>query len=131
MVKKTNESKFLKIMDDIKYALYLIGITLIVLAIVSIVNSVKNGRDYLYNETSKNGITAIKEDSYDTSDFEMVSEDLLKIIEQEGTNVIYFGRDTCEYCKLFIPVAVEAQDVYGFKHYYYDVNNIYDYGNNK
>ena len=62
---------------------------------------------------------------YDVSKFNSVTADqFVEAYNGTETKVIYIGRAGCGYCQMFIPVLQQAQDEFGYKTLYLDIDDV-------
>lgn len=132
---KNNLNQIAPILDKIKMTLYVIAVLLLINIVIGIINT--NNTGILREYSSKSGENTTKDDNsdevpeYDVSKFSEVDySGLKKIMNGEGTHVVYIGRSTCHYCAMFIPVMIEAQEKYGFKTEYFDITRVFNFANN-
>ncbi len=63
--------------------------------------------------------------AYDVSQFiEMTTDQVMDAIQSEEMQIIYIGHETCNYCRLFIPVLQQAQQKFGYKTIYIDLDKV-------
>lgn len=68
---------------------------------------------------------AEQELEYDISKFQKINaDDFVKAYKGSETKVIYIGRATCGYCRAFIPALQQAQNDYGYKTLYLDIEDV-------
>ncbi|MBE6159577.1 MAG: hypothetical protein E7157_00805 [Lactobacillales bacterium] len=66
---------------------------------------------------------------YDVSMFDTVdAEKVVKLFDEDETQVIYVGRETCGYCVQFLPALQQAQKDYGYKTKYLDITTVTEDG---
>lgn len=127
-----NDAELMDVLSKIKISLYLIAALLLINVVV---NTINTGNTWSLrgsepaSETEGGSEDEIPE--YDASKYTEVDYKGLKnVMKEDGTHVIYFGRETCSFCAMFIPVMNEAQEKYGFKTYYFDVTRVWNYNTN-
>ena len=82
--------------------------------------------------TTTSGSDSEENYDYDVSMFETIDADgLVEAYNWDETKVVYFGRSTCGFCVQFLPVLQQAQQEYGYKTLYVDIETIDADGQNK
>ena len=106
------EYNYMKEFKKINYCLYIIMALLLILSIVLLVNSCSNS-------------DTITEDTYDVSMMHEVGvSDIVDMFANEGTYVLYIGRETCKVCHDLLPILTEAQINNNYITQYLDISNI-------
>jgi len=118
------------ILNKIMIALYIIAVLFFVNTVINIISV--NNQLSSSTPVDKYGEEGDELPEYDVSKFSEVDYDgLKKLMKNDGTHVVYIGRESCGYCAMFIPIMQKVQEDYGFTTYYFDVTNVYNYSNNK
>lgn len=93
----------------------------VILSINLIVNIVKEGSTTYSNGTN----TGTDSTEYDVSKFNTMSTtETIDEINKGGLQVVYIGRASCGYCVQFLPVLVQAQNDYGYKTTYINLEEV-------
>ena len=127
-----NNINYTEVLNTIKYSLYVIIALLLVNVVIGIinVNDIRSLNDNSSNSAENNN-DENELPEYDVSEFKEVNySELKKEIKSEDYTVVYYGREGCGYCSMFIPVMNDVQEDYGFKHLYFDVTQVYNFNNN-
>ena len=75
--------------------------------------------------TNTSGSESEESYEYDVSMFKEVDKDgYMDAFNKDEINVVYLGRATCGYCVQFLPTLQEAQEDYGYKTLYIDIDKI-------
>lgn len=132
-----NEPNYLKY---IFYTLVSIFVCVLISTIFVIIIAVDNDNENKNNNTSLNSYAntentgngsnnggEIVNPEYDTSMFEEINASkFIELFNGSEQSLIYIGRPGCGYCVQFLPSLQKAQDEFGYKTYYLDIDTITD-----
>ena len=129
---KCNSNEWL--LKSMFYTLISILVFAAITAITSIIIAVEyhnnNKNTNSNNNTVNNGTSTNQgnnDQEYDVSMFtEITAEELINLYNGEEKALIYIGRPTCGYCVAFLPALQQAQEEFGYKTYYYDLDTVTD-----
>lgn len=112
---KTECKDYTKVLEHIKYCLYVLIALLAINTIVLLV----------VNSDGKSTTTSESTDEYNVSTFNSITpSEFMDLANGSKTEVIYLGRETCSYCVKFLPVLQDAEKDYDYTTNYVDVANI-------
>lgn len=122
------EKETKKVEKQIDYTEYFKKITVCLYIVIAFlfVNTILLMVSINGNDSSKNTNNEETETyDYDTSAFtEMTTDQAIQSMKSSDMQVIFVGRSGCGYCAQFIPVLEEAQDKFGFKTTYIDLDKV-------
>lgn len=129
MKNKTDYSDILKKMLNCLYAIIVILVLNSILLIISIGDNQSILRTFSSSSgtggSSTNDNSQQEELPYDVSQFiEMTTDEAMNAIGSSDVQVIYIGHESCGFCRRFVPVLQEAQDVYGYQTIYIDIDKV-------
>jgi len=113
-----NQIDYTKVFNKIFYSLIAITVVLVAIFVAIIVKG---------NVTTTVDNTETEETlgEYDVSMFDtLTTTDALTEIAKKETEIVYIGRETCGYCVQFLPVLEQAQDEFGYKTIYIDLEEM-------
>lgn len=116
-VEVTNVIDYTSVLNKIFYALVAIAVALL---LVFTAIMVKGTGSTTSSETNE-------EESleYDVSKFDTLSTtDAISEVKKGDLEIVYIGRASCGYCAKFLPVLRQAQDDYGYKTIYIDLEKM-------
>lgn len=117
-----------EILNKLLKCAYAIIALLAISIVVTFMSNVEITKDS--NKTEEKTTEGTQENvEYDVSMFDSVDADkAVDLFDEEKTQVIYIGRETCGYCVQFLPALQQAQKDYGYKTKYLDITTVTEDG---
>lgn len=120
-VELTNAIDYTKIFNKLFYSLIAITVVLLLILITILVK----GTNLSTNDNSSTTGESEELGEYDVSMFDTLSTtDAIERIKSGDTTLVYIGRSTCGYCVQFLPVLQQAQEDYGYKTTYINLEEM-------
>lgn len=107
-------------LNNIFYCLLIIIVLLGLILVVNITN-----KSVTSNTNNNSEVTEESNSEYDVSMFdELTTTEAIAKIKKGDKVVLYIGRPSCGYCVKFLPFLQQAQNEYGYKTVYVDLEKV-------